>query len=434
MTDPFLARLSARLQTYRAVPCWWVAYSGGLDSSVLLQALACLRTEFPQVTIRAIHIHHGLNPAATDWVQHCQSVCQTLAIECVVRYVNVQVPAGESLEACAREARYRAFTDILSTDEVLLTAQHADDQAETVLLQLLRGAGTTGLAAMPMQSHFAQGYLYRPLLDVTRATLEQWAKQQKLTWVNDSSNDDTRFTRNFLRHDIIPRLQQRWTSINQTLCRVAQHQAEADALLQELAIQDLQTCKRHEKNQLTIPSLIQLSPARQRNVLRYWLQQLDFSLPSTAQLAQITDKLLTAKTDAQPLIRWQGVEIRRYQAVLYALSPLPPVPTAYQAIWQPPTTLSLPLGKLTATATLGQGIKQTAALTIRLRQGGESCYLRGLHREVKTLLQAEHIPAWLRPFFPLIYVGETLAAIPMIAVCDGFQAQTGEKGWNIAWQ
>ncbi|EIJ42565.1 tRNA(Ile)-lysidine synthetase [Beggiatoa alba B18LD] len=431
--DPFLTRLASRLQTQRAKSCWWVAYSGGLDSTVLLHALARLRPHFPDVTLRAIHIHHGLQADADSWAKHCQVTCLALKIPCTVSYAQVQVPKGESLEACAREARYHLFSQHLQANDLLIIAQHADDQAETVLLQLFRGAGTTGLAAMAMLSPFAQATLFRPLLDTPRATLQTWANQQQLHYINDPSNNDTRFTRNFLRHEIIPRLQQRWANINQTLCRVAQHQAEADTLLQELAQTDLNNCQTNQKNQLNINALTCLSPARQRNLLRYWLQQLQFTPPSTAQLAQILETLLPAKIDAQPLVQWQGVEIRRYQNILYALPPLPIKPAHYQQTWLPPAFLTLPLGYLRIKPVLGQGIKPTDIFKVQLRQGGETCQLRGLRRELKTLLQTAHMPAWLRPFLPLIYVNEKLAFIPHLGVCDGFQVSEQEEGWIIEW-
>jgi len=407
----------------------WIAYSGGLDSHLLLYALAQLR---PQFELRAVHIHHGLHAQADNWAKHCQEVCQVLEIACEVKRVKVRLAPRESLEANARSARYDAIGQLLAPGDVVLTAQHADDQAETLLLQLLRGAGVAGLAAMPPISRLAKGWLVRPLLAYTRAQLQDYARQANLHWIEDSSNADTRFARNFLRHEIMPLLQQRWPRVSHILSRSARHQAEADELLQILAEEDLQTCKGRTPEQLFLPALSRLKPVRQRNVLRFWIKKLGLPLPSTVQLQHIFSDIVTAKADRQPVVRWRGGEVRRYRDFLFAMPNLPPAPNR-NLIWSFPETLPLPLGELRAVQGRGLSLETGASLQVRFRQGGETFRMRGYQRAVKKLLQTAELPPWQRPFIPLIYFENTLVAIPNIGVADGFVAQEGEMGWEIQW-
>jgi tRNA(Ile)-lysidine synthase len=399
----------------------WVAYSGGLDSHVLLHLLAQ-----SDLQLRAIHINHGLNPDADYWAEHCQNICKALDVPCDVIKVKVQVAARESLEAKARTARYQAIIDTIAPDDVVLTAQHADDQAETLLLQLLRGSGVAGLAAMPKD----KGWLVRPLLAYTRAELYEYAQAAKLKWIEDSSNADTRFDRNFLRHEIMPRLQQRWASVSHIISRAASHQAEANELIQDLAELDLQHCQGNTFDQLCLDSLSELSSARQSNVLRFWIKKLALPSPTTKQLQQILNNLITAKADSQPLVSWQGAEIRRYRHNLFAMPPLPSSTKTIKWLFPTPSP-RLPLGNLKLTQGKGLALPKGTELEIRFRQGGEVIRLNKHQRVVKKLLQAAGLPPWQRKFIPLIYLENVVIAIPGIGVADGFIAE--ENGWNIEW-
>lgn len=200
-----------------------LAFSGGLDSHVLLHACSQLRTEWPDLNVRAIHIEHGLQAISAQWVQHCQTVCAALTIPLQVEYLNLTIAAGQSLEAVAREARYAAFAQHLQAGEMLLTAHHQNDQAETLLLHVMRGSGVDGLAAMPMIRPFAQGHLARLLLPFTRADLQQYAAYYQLAYIDDPSNADNRFERNFIRNQVMPLLKQRWVSSEQTQVRVPRY-------------------------------------------------------------------------------------------------------------------------------------------------------------------------------------------------------------------
>jgi tRNA(Ile)-lysidine synthase len=425
------------LSTYRDTQQIWLAYSGGLDSQVLLHAIAQLRSQLPQQQLRAVHIHHGLHPQADHWANHCQAMCQAVAIPCEIIHVQVRQAPRESLEANARTARYQAIAQLLDPADIVLTAQHADDQAETVLLQLFRGAGVAGLAAMPVVTRLAAGWLIRPLLNYTRAQLYAYAQQVQLQWIEDSSNADVQFDRNFLRHQIIPHLQQRWSGISQTLSRVARHQAEAHELLQDLAKIDWETCRTKHLSQLNLAALAALSPARQRQVIRYWLNQCQLPIPSSVQLQQLLHNLVSAKTDRQPVVRWRGVEVRRYRQLLFAMPPLPPQPAiSYQLTWSLPQVLALPLGQLSAILVSGQGLAlpSDTVLQVRFRQGGEIFHWHGHQRVVKKLLQGLQLPPWQRHFIPLIYLNNTLVAIPKIGVRDELRASAGQMGWEIRWQ
>ncbi len=399
----------------------WVAYSGGLDSHVLLHLLAQ-----SDLQLRAIHINHGLNPDADDWAEHCLKVCKTLGVVCHVVKVKVEVAARESLEAKARTARYQAIIDTIAPDDVVLTAQHADDQAETLLLQLLRGSGVAGLAAMPEN----KGWLIRPLLRYTRAELYEYAQAANLKWIEDSSNADTRFDRNFLRHEIMPRLQQRWASVSHIISRAASHQAEANELIQDLAELDLQQCQGNKPDILNLDNLSKLSSARQSNVLRFWIKKLALPSPTTKQLQQIVSNLITAKADSQPLVSWQGAEIRRYRHNLFAMPPLPSSTKNIKWLFPTPSP-HLPLGNLKLTQGKGLALPSGTELEIRFRQGGEVIRLNKHQRVVKKLLQAAGLPPWQRKFIPIIFLENVLIAIPGIGVADGFLAD--ENGWNIEW-
>ncbi|EGH28298.1 tRNA(Ile)-lysidine synthetase, partial [Pseudomonas syringae pv. japonica str. M301072] len=272
------ARLLQVLAPWRNAPVWHVGFSGGLDSTVLLHLLAELASRETLPALNAIHVHHGLQTAADGWPEHCQQVCKTLGV--AFESVRVQVEPAASLEQAARQARYSAFSERLVEGEVLLTGQHRDDQAETLLFRLLRGAGVRGLAAMPDQRVLGRGHLLRPLLDVSRKQLEDYAHRHGLNWIEDPSNDDQQFSRNFLRSQVVPLLTSRWPQAAASLARTARHLGEAQQLLDELALQDIANAQAATSFTwvglpvLSLGPIAALSAARQRNALRHWLSPL----------------------------------------------------------------------------------------------------------------------------------------------------------------
>ncbi|MES2998973.1 MAG: tRNA lysidine(34) synthetase TilS [Pseudomonadota bacterium] len=417
---------------------FWVAYSGGLDSQVLLHSLLHI---LPTTRLRAIHVNHGLHSDAAQWVETCQLCCAQFGIHCDVITVDAQPKQGKSPEACAREARYVAMVKLLPGGDCLLTAHHRDDQAETLLLQSLRGAGLRGLASMPTCMPFGEGYLIRPLLSFTRAELHHYAKAKQLTWIEDSSNANLRFNRNFIRHQILPLLHQRWPEASKMLARVAENAAEGQQLLEELAYEDCLKVQGPCKNSVVISRLLQLSPARLRNCLRYWLNQLHFPLPSQKQLQQI-EHLLESKIDAMPQVNYGGMQVRRYRDFLYARVlkkeiELPCLPVAWGDLTQ---DLVLPtLGVLEIYRVLGNGIacerlKDTTAITVGFRQGGERFYRRGRlgSHPLKKLFQEWSVPPWQRKRVPLIYYQEELIAVAGYGVKPNFLASVNEWGYVIS--
>ncbi len=415
---------------------YWIAYSGGLDSHVLLHALAAVRDRLPAETLCAVHVNHGLSPAADEWAEHCLAVCDSLDIPCRILHVDAHPGKGESPEAAARNARYQAISFLMEATDGLLTAHHQNDQAETVLLQLLRGGGPRGLAAMPRRDVFGSGWRGRPLLDFSRDDLQSYAQSEQLCWIEDESNYDTGIERNFLRHKVIPLLRSHWPALGKTLSRVAAHSAEAAELLDQLAAQDFVT---GPEGELDINRLKMLPPVRQRNLLRYWIRQSGLPLPDSIHLQRIIDEILPAAADASPLVSWAGAEVRRYRDRLYAMAPLPLHDSSRIHDWDMAGAFHLPDGSvLHALPVTGQGIKhvlcQNARVTVRFRRGGERCRPAGrTHtRQLKKLLQEQGIPPWQRERIPLIYLGDELAAVVGLFICEPFQAGRGEAGVKIS--
>lgn len=315
-------RLLTQLSPWRNAANWRIAFSGGLDSTVLLHLLVTLSQRQPLPPLSALHVHHGLQAVAEAWPDHCRSVCAALGVPLDV--VAVQVRPGPSVERAAREARYAAFVAAIHRNEVLLTAQHRDDQAETLLFRLLRGAGVKGLAAMPAQRPLGQGHLLRPLLDVPRAELEAYARQHGLSWIEDPSNDDHRYARNYLRQRVFPVLAKQWPQASTTLARSAAHMGEAQGLLDDLAQIDLAQAATPGAfdwlglQSLALAPLRALSPARQRNALSHWLAPMTL-LPDTDHWSG-WDSLRDAADDARPIWRLAGGELHRAAGRVWWLS------------------------------------------------------------------------------------------------------------------
>jgi len=414
-----------------------IAYSGGADSHVLLHALGRIRDRL-DVELLAVHIDHQLQAQSGDWARHCAEVAAAEGI--AFRAIQVEVPsgAGESPEAAAREARYRALLELMRAGDALLTAHHQDDQAETLLIQLMRGAGPRGLAAMAAQTRFGPGWLLRPLLEVSRARLQAYAGAEGIAWVEDPSNTDTRYDRNFLRHEIMPQLRGRWPSLGQTLSRAARHQAEAVEMMDELAQRDL--CMQ-VRDTLPLSALQGLSESRQKNLLRYWIHSNAYPLPGERRLESVLKDLLPAAEDANPVVCWSGVQLRRYRDTLY-LQHSPPAHDPGLCLSWDGGELVVPTapGVLEGIAVSGRGLKAALFdghhIELRFRQGGESCRPRdrGHKHDVKKLMQEAGVPSWRRGRLPLIYVDGELAAIPGVCQCEPFAAQAGEAGIETVWE
>ncbi|MEX3775812.1 tRNA lysidine(34) synthetase TilS [Pseudomonas sp. MYb118] len=424
------ARLLQNLAPWRNAATWRIAFSGGLDSTVLLHLLASLARSHPLPSLAAIHVHHGLQSAADAWPQHCQSVCDALGVP--LQVVRVQVLPGASLERAARDARYAAFVGTTGANDVLLTGQHRDDQAETLLFRLLRGAGVRGLSGMPYQRPLGQGCLLRPLLDVTRAELEAYALAHQLQWIEDPSNQDRQFSRNFLRHQVLPVMAARWPQAVANMARSAAHLAEAQGLLDELAQMDLApACTGGDFDWLGLPSLqlsalLSLSEARQRNAVSHWLAPLT-RLPDSDHWSGWQD-LRDATGDARPLWRLADGELHRAGGRIWWLSGawlrLPPAASRWDEPGKP--LVLADNGVVTLSGRLPAG-----SLHVRYRQGGEVMQLPGRgHRDLKRLLNERGVPGFVRGRLPLLYRDEQLLAVANLADLNG----DVQEGWRLHWQ
>lgn len=434
-----LSTTTLNLDAYRAAPRWLIAYSGGVDSHVLLHLLAQLRDQSPSTVpeLVAIHINHQLQEQAGEWVKHCQRVCDELAIPLLSETVVIERCGGDSLEALAREARYKVFEQHLQPGECLLLGHHLDDQVETGFQRLFRGSGSLGLGAMADQRSLVGGILLRPLLATSRQAIDDFARAEALHWIEDPSNTDTGFSRNFLRLKLLPEIEQRWPNYRQSVARSLALSREAAELNSELAAIDCQQSGFDPMGQLlSLEVLGRLSTARQRNLLRYWLQQRGLSLPSSAQLQAVLEEVVHAVEDANPVVKWAGVEARRFRGQLYLLPALPPVDSGQVYQWAAGALLELGgNGQLSAEPVRGEGLRPSQGFTIRYRQGGERCRPAGRSgsQSLKKLFQEYSVPTWLRDRVPLIYAGSELAAVAGYWICEPYLARDDEEGINIHW-
>ena len=395
-----------------------VALSGGVDSTVLLHQLVMLREHNPNILLRAIHINHQLSPNADKWEKHCKHVCEQFNIEFLSEKVNADPEVGESPEDAARKSRYSVFAKIIDEGECLLTAHNADDQAETVLLQLLRGAGPKGLAAMPEKKTFFKEFHVRPLLNLTRNEIIEYAKKQNLSWVDDESNKNNNFDRNYLRNKVMPILKKRGPQLTKTFSRSAENCAEAKYLLEELAEEDFNTCKDSDE-MIVIDKLNKMTLSRKKNLLRYYLKENFSERISAKKLDQLMTSFLTADEDKNPVLELENHEVHRFKNNLRVVKKLPNLNADLIIPWDLKNHLTLP-ADLGALDPRNFDIKSDQAVTIRFRQGGEKCKPQGRNEThaLKKLFQEWEVPPWQRDRVPLIYVGEQIAYVVGYCQCE----------------
>ena len=398
---------------------WVVAFSGGLDSSLLLEL--CSRLPLAQPLV-AVHIHHQLQAAADAWPEHCRRHCEHLGVPFTVIPV---VPASAS-EADARVARYAAFEAFLEPDDCLLLAQHADDQAETLLLRLLRGSGVRGLAAMPERRPLGCAQLLRPLLQQSRVRLETVAAELGLKPVADPTNAHDHYDRNWLRLHVLPQLKRHWPALLHRCCDTIELMRDADELLRERAEEDLRAC-RLSPFILDLTRLQQLSPARQRNLMHDWILSTTGLRLSRRRLLSVLQTMLSAQASSDPVERLQTKQLRRYRNRLYLLpDPLPLAEKTEGVVVCVGQSLNLPHGRL-SWKSVARGLPPGVELTLYFRRGGER--LRPLGRSgsvtLKQLLQESGVPPWLRPLQPLLKQNERIAALPGLCLCEDGLVENG---------
>ncbi|HYL04287.1 MAG TPA: tRNA lysidine(34) synthetase TilS [Steroidobacteraceae bacterium] len=442
-------RLAALLPEFPRVRLC-VAFSGGPDSTALLAALARVRPR-PQA-LRALHVDHGLHPDSGDWSARAVRLARALGVPCEALAAQVSRAGGASLEARAREARYRLLAARLAPGEVLLSAHHQDDQLETVLLQLLRGAGVAGVAAMPELAPFAPGWLARPLLTRSRAELLAWVRAQRLECLEDPSNSDDRFDRNYLRLRVLPAIRARWPGAAATVSRTARHAAEAQRLLETAALADLARARHGAA--LAASALRSLPPERRRNALRFWIAARGLPVPPSRRLEEIAGPLLAARADAQPLVAWPGARLRRTGELLVLAGAdggrAAPAAAArargaaggIRWRWRAQPVCELPegCGRLELRADAHGPVDLAAlpaTLTIRWRRGGERLtpLAGGARRALKSLLQEARVPAAERGLLPLIYGHGALVAVADRWLDQSVQARAGaRRRARLQWQ
>lgn len=431
--------LSPYLQAGRRIV---VALSGGVDSVVLLDLLDRLRGEH-KFELAAVHVNHQISDSAQDWEGFCIRLCEARGIPLTVRRVRVPRRSKLGLEGAARIARYSVFADIAA--DCLVLAHHLDDQTETILLNLLRGTGVRGAAGMsgvrtqaPVIG-VARVLYARPFLDVTRAALLSYAGDRGLLWVEDDSNTDTTFARNFLRREIMPQIEQRFPAYRQSLARAARHFSEAAQLLDALAEIDLQAAQHGDK--LRVAPLAELPRARAKNLLRGYLTTQGVPMPDTDRLEEWLRQLITAGDDRVIKLELGDLVLRRYRGEVWVERDLPPLPENWAALWRGEAELDLKElgGVLRFENHTGIGISrerlQHAPVAIRARQGGEKIRLDTARprQTIKNLLQDAAIPPWRRGFLPMLFCGEDLVAVPGIGIDADYQVSPGEPGICLNW-
>jgi tRNA(Ile)-lysidine synthase len=424
-------RLEERLHGWPKPRRYVVLASGGGDSTALLHAMAALREHMPAPLV-ALHFDHGLNEGSTAWRDTVAREAETLGIEFFAENLNLDRGVG-GRETRARQARYARLRNWMRLDDCCLAAHHADDQAETFLLQALRGGGPAGLAAMPEFAQFGLGWLARPLLVFTRAELRAWARARDLDWIEDPGNRDFSAPRNRLRHRVWPELDAGWPAAARTLARSAALAAEAAALAEEVAAEDLARMGVGNADHLPIPALLDLSSPRRRALLRHWLHQRGFAVPETAKLLELEREFIARDPGARALLPFGDAEAHRFRGYLHVLRPLPE-PPAEPIELLPGEYVELgPLGRVglipDTKGPLGPSVK--GELELRFRLGGEVIRPAGTahHRKLKKLLQEAGVLPWMRYRLPLLYGNGSLAAVAGIAVADEFAG----KGWRFDW-
>jgi tRNA(Ile)-lysidine synthase len=456
----FAERIAAQLKDIvRPSDRLLAALSGGVDSVVLLDSLQRVARKL-RFRLSALHVNHQLSPHARRWEAFCRRLCRARGIP--FQSVKVTVRRGDSLEAAARAARYAVFAR-QHCDHIVL-AHHRDDQVETLLLQLLRGAGVKGLAAMPHVriqesgvriqgkpqgskqqkslnpgSRIPNPAILRPLLDVTRNEILEHAKNRNLRWIEDESNADIYFQRNYLRHEVLPVIARRFPAYRATVARAARHLADSAQLLDELAASD--GAGYLEGGTLSIAALRRLPPARGRNLLRYFLACHYVGMPNAERLDEALRQALTAKQDARVLVELGDFTLRRHAGRLYLVRSGGGPPAHYERRWQGEKKMALPElgGVLTLARATGAGISLSrlrgGVVTIRLRRGGERLQpnCRRPRRSLKNLLQEARMPPWQREYIPLIFCGGKLVWAARIGVDCAFQAAAGEAAVEPAW-
>ncbi|HJR73275.1 MAG TPA: tRNA lysidine(34) synthetase TilS [Luteimonas sp.] len=408
-----------------------VGYSGGADSAVLLHLLSGIGS-IRDAGLRAIHVHHGLSPHADDWAEHCRRFCDALDVPLTVLRAEVRRDGGEGLEAAARKARHAAFGDAVGDDEILATAHHRNDQAETFLLRALRASGPDGLGAMRPLRRFGRCWLWRPLLSIPRTALLAYAEQEGLDWIDDPSNEDVALDRNYLRHRVLPLLRERWPQADAAFALSAALSAEADRLLDDEDTLALAQARSADPQALRTDALAALPPARRARVLRRWIEELGLPPLPAQGVARINEDLMAAQADGEAAFAWSGATVRRWRDLLHAERQHRGLPEDWQTDWDGRSPLPLPGGGELA---LEGAAGFDSAFRVHARRGGERITLPGRDHThaLKHVLQELTVPPWERMRMPLLSDGEDVLAAGDLLYSASFDAWLRERGARLVW-
>ncbi|MDD5320988.1 MAG: tRNA lysidine(34) synthetase TilS [Methylococcales bacterium] len=402
----------SQCKTFRHI---YIGYSGGVDSHVLLHLCAAITTLRDKIT--AVYVHHGLQADAESWAIHCDKTAQSLGVDFKLLRVNAVAIQGESPEEAARNTRYSALKSLMCIDDVLLVAQHREDQLETVLLQLFRGSGLPGLSGMPETMAFGPGVMMRPLLNVSRLAISDYARLHALDWVEDPSNQSNNYDRNFLRNAVIPMLKQRWPVCDKTVARSARHCADAQVLVSKAAEALFLSVFNSADKTLCIGQLQSYKSPQQQLIIRRWFQCLDLKMPAQAFVKRLQSEVIGARAGSDPVLSGQGYYVRRYRDKLYCLKQVAPE-ILQESIWPAGQTSvrvsdHQTLSCAPSSAGICRELWQHAVITVKFRRGGEKIRLPGRkgHHALKNLFQEAGIPPWERESMPLVYLDDKLAAV-----------------------
>ncbi|WP_020482997.1 tRNA lysidine(34) synthetase TilS [Methylomonas sp. MK1] len=417
----------------------FVAYSGGLDSTALLDL--CVGLPALAGKIVAVYVDHGLQAESAGWGEHCRRQAESLGVDFELLTVDARASNGESPEAAAREARYRALRQLLAVDDIILLAQHREDQMETLLLQLFRGAGVSGLAGMPIASAFGNGQLLRPLLDVAKVDIQRYAQTHGLQWVEDPSNQSSNFDRNYLRNEILPTLKQRWPSLDKTVARSAKLCGDAAQMIEAWANQTLPAVFDPTDGSFNIADLSAFSATQLNCLLRQWLGRMGLKPPSQAVLQTLVEQSIGGRADALPQIYIQGHSIRTYRQKLYCIPELNLRKDTEAKCWaQEQEQISLSNGYVlrrnSASVGLSKDLWQNAKVTVEPRRGGEKLKLAGRvgHHCLKKLYQEAGVPPWERDIRPLIYLDGSLAAVAGLWIAEWAWLSAVDACYQLDWR
>ncbi|NOI66616.1 tRNA lysidine(34) synthetase TilS [Vibrio sp. 99-8-1] len=425
-----------------------LALSGGVDSRVLLHLLAHYRSKHPSLICQVVHVHHGLSDNADSWSEQCAVWCEEYSFDFKVERVTLNLGNQISTEQEARVHRYQVLEKYVAEGDVLLTGQHATDQVETFLLALKRGSGPKGLSSMPVSTVFSQGHLVRPLLAISRQQVYQFAQDEKLDWLEDESNNDIKFDRNFLRHHVVPVLTERWPEIEKSVGRSAKLCAEQEQLVNELLEEKLSFCLQADKS-LAIDALSQQSELARKQLIRMWLKRQSCLMPSYKQLELIWSEVAQAKKDANPTLGIASGTIRRFQHALYFVAPHCDVSHwTGELHWQQPLKLPDNLGELLFVSiersqAEGTANERVEKMTLRTPSEEETVSVtfapegllahpatRTHSRKLKKLYQEYGVPTWLRKRTPIIMYNDKIAMVGDLFVDKNFHGHDCEIVWN----